>query len=232
MRRAHRPSNARAALAALGVFAIALAGCGGAKDETSTSTATTTPAAGIYGEGAFADMTLGDPNAPVTIIEYASVTCPVCAAFHQQIFPDLKTKYIDTGKAKFVFREFPAHNATLTFAGSMLARCAAEKGGEVAYFAIVNKLFDTQAVWSEGDNPRQELQKVALEAGIDQDGFEACIRREDLLNLLNKVASNARDDYSVGGTPTFIVGDAVMTSGWTLEAFDKAIEKAAASAAK
>jgi len=219
---------AGAALAAL-CFST-LAACGGAREEEAAAPAPSEEADSLYGEGAFADMMLGDPQAPVTVIEYASVTCPVCAVFHQAVFPEFKAKYIDTGKVKFVFREFPAHNPQLTFAGSMVARCAAGKGGNAAYFAVVNKMFETQEVWAEGDNPRRELQKIAMEAGMDEAAFEACIRREDLLDLLNRVAGNARDEYGVGGTPSFFINGAPLTNGWALKDFDQAIEQASPAA--
>jgi len=205
--------------AAFSAFALALVACGGASSDEPAAE----PAAEANTTGALADMALGDQNAPVTIIEYASVTCPHCAAFHESIFPDIKKAYIETGKVKFVFREFPTAPANLSVAGSMLARCAADKGGMDAYFLVLDALFKTQRTWIYGDT-RDELIKIASQAGMDEDGFQACVGRQELIDLINENVSEGAEKYEVNSTPSFIVGGQLRHFS-TTEDFAAAIEE-------
>jgi protein-disulfide isomerase len=176
------------------------------------------------------DMVLGSPDAPVTIIEYASVTCPICAMVHKQVLPQIKEKYIDTGNAKLIFREFPAHNPALSIVGSMLARCVAEKGGKEAYFSVVSTLFNTQQEWAEGSNPKQELEKIAAQAGMDGQAFDACIQRQDLLDLINENTRVAQDEFQVNGTPTFIVGGEKLGAARTITGYEDMLDNAISAA--
>lgn len=225
--RLHRNAH----IAVFSVVALALAACGGASsDEPAGESGQDEQAAGEAATGALAEMTLGDADAPVTVIEYASVTCPHCAAFHETVFPAIKQNYIDAGKVRFVFREFPTAPANLSVAGSMLARCAADKGGKDAFFLVLDSLFKTQRAWIYGDSPRDELIKIASQAGMDEAAFDACVKRQELLDLINETVKTGAQQYSVNSTPSFIL-DGQLRHFSSVEDFsaalDAALEKAA-----
>lgn len=214
----------------LGAAALALAACGqgssnggsGANSNGGSEVADDTKT------GALAEMSLGSEDAPVTVIEYASVTCPACAAFHENVFPEIKENYIDTGKVRFIFREFPTAPAELSVVGSMLARCAAEKGGDEAYFLVLDSLFKTQQKWIYGDT-RDELMKITSQAGLDGTAFDDCVRRQELVDLINETVAEGRDRYDVNSTPSFIVDGALRhfsNADAMAKALDEAIEKA------
>ena len=124
----------------------------------------------LKGPQALPDVVEGKSDAPATIIEYASMTCSHCAAFHKDVWPALKAKYVDTGKAKFVLREFPLDR--LALAAFMLARCA----GPDKRDAVVDRLFDHQADWAFGDNPLPKLKEQAIAAGLSDADFDACLK--------------------------------------------------------
>ncbi len=162
------------------------------------------------GTGALSEMVLGADNAPITVIEYASVTCSHCAHWHEEIFPTIEENYIKTGKVRFVLREMPVipgHPALVprSYAGSMLARCAADKGGADAYFDVMHRLFEGQEVWAFGNDPKGELLKIAATADIDETDFEACLERADLKAHIDKNISIATEEYDLQGTPGFII---------------------------
>lgn len=215
----------------IGAAALSLAACGDSGDTTSTGGGEAAGNGEVIDasvEGALAEMVIGSPDAPVTVIEYASVTCPHCATFHEQVFPSIKEKYIDTGKVKFVFREFPTAPAELSVVGSMLARCAADKGGEEAYFLVLGSLFKTQQNWIYGDT-RNELMKIGAQAGLDQQAFDDCVRRQELIDLINENVSEGRDRYNVNSTPSFVVNGTLRnfsTVDSMSTALDEAIERA------
>ncbi len=210
-----------------GALALALAACGGADAPATGEAASQNETASVEkeGEGALGDMALGDPDAPVTVIEYASVTCPHCATFHSDIFPEVKENYIETGKVRFIFREFPTAPANLSVAGSMLARCAAEKRGDDAYFVILNALFQSQRTWIYGESPRDELLKIASQAGMSADDFDACVKRQELLDLINENIKEGSERYGINSTPSFVVEG--QTRHFTnAEDFSKALDEA------
>ncbi len=218
--------------AALIAAPFLLAACGNASSETATGAsdqpAVTKPAA--KGEILPTDMVLGSPDAPVTLIEYASVTCPHCATFAEQIIPGIKEKFVATGKLKFVFREFPTAPANYALIGSVLARCAAEKSGTDAYFLITDALFRQQQTWVSKD-ARAELTKIVAQAGMDEAALDACVARKDLIAIINQNASVGAEKYKVTGTPTFFLNNEKMAFK-TREEFEKliadAVEKAGA----
>lgn len=230
-----RPAGpAPASAFAVGALALLLAACGGANSSDAGETGAGAAEASIEkpGEGALADMAMGDPDAPVTVVEYASVTCPHCATFHSTIFPEIKENYIETGKVRFIFREFPTAPANLSVAGSMLARCAAEKRGMDAYFVILGALFENQGNpysenkgWIYGDNPRDELLKIASQAGMSADDFEACVSRKELLDLINENITEGSEKYGINSTPSFVVDGQVRHIS-TAEDFSKALDQA------
>jgi len=160
--------------------------------------------------GALSEMTLGDADAPVTVIEYASLTCSHCANWHEEVFPTVNEQYIETGKIRFILREMPVipGHPTLvarSYAGAMLARCAADDGGADKYFSVMDTLFETQETWAFGEDARAELLKTAADAGIDEAAFDACLQRDDIKAHIDDNIAVARDEYEIGGTPSFIV---------------------------
>ncbi len=203
-----------------------LIACGGASSESGTKgepaneQLTVEPKKSVDS----ADMVIGSPDAKVTVIEYASLTCPHCATFHETIFPALKEKYVDTGRVKFIFREFPTPPAEFSYIGSVLARCAAEKNGSDAYFAVIGALFRTQRTWIFGDNPKAELLKVAGQVGMDEATFDACLKRQDLIDAINKRVEEGAEKYSITGTPSFVI-DGEKVTAHTEEDFEKILDE-------
>src|SRR5499427_855607 len=170
-----------ALLGAAAVVAIIAAAGGGFYlwGPTGTAAAQTAPAAEVpmadlLVPGPLGDEIQGAADAPVTIIEYASMTCPHCAHFHETTFPELKKKYIDTGKVRFIFREFPLD--PLAAAGSMLARCA---GGD-KYFPLTEALFAQQKDWVV-QKPLEPMLAIAKQAGFTQQTFDACLENKEML---------------------------------------------------
>ena len=166
---------------------------------------------------------LGDDNAPVTIIEYASMTCGHCASFHNNIFPTVKEKFIDTGKAKLVFREFPVSTQDLrSIAAFMLARC----GEDDKYFPLVSVLFKQQNQWARAENPIPILLNIAKLAGFTQESFNACLKNQEVMNNVLAIRNKASDDYGVSGTPTFFINGKKHVGTATIDEFTKLIEEA------
>ena len=167
--------------------------------------------------GPLPDLVLGKADAPVTIIEYASMTCPHCANFHKTTYAALKTKYIDTGKVRFIFREFPLDE--LAVAASMLARCV---GGEKS-MALIDVLFASQEKWAVRA-PIPVLQQIAKQAGITQEGFEKCLADQKLYNDILAMRERGSKDYKVESTPTLFVNGKMVKGGVSIEELDKLIE--------
>jgi protein-disulfide isomerase len=215
----------------LRAFALAapfvVAACSKASSEASATDAAK-PANAAKVEILATDMVMGRLDAPVTLVEYASVTCPHCAAVNEQIIPKIKEKFIDTGKVKLVFREFPTAPANYSIIGSLLARCAAEKSGPEAYFLITDALFRQQQTWISKD-ARAELVKIVAQAGMDETAVDACVKREDLQKIINDNATTALEKYNVSGTPTFFLNGEKLPIK-SPEDFEKAIADAVAKA--
>jgi protein-disulfide isomerase len=167
--------------------------------------------------GPLPEQALGATDAPVTIIEYASMTCPHCATFHEKTYPELKKKYIDTGKVRFIFREFPLD--PVAAAGFMLARCA----GEGKYFPMIETLFHQQKEWAV-QRPLPPLQAIARQAGFTQQSFEQCLANQKLLDDIEKVRERAAKEFGVASTPTFFINGKVQRGAPTIEELDKLIE--------
>lgn len=149
--------------------------------------------------GPLGDKTLGADDAPVTIIEYASMTCGHCANFHTRTYPDIKKDYIETGKVRFIMREFPLDPvATAAF---MLARCAPED----KYFDIIDIMFDQQRSWAFTDNPYNSLLNFSKQIGFTQETFEQCLTNQGLLDAVNAVRDRGSSEFGVSSTPTFFI---------------------------
>lgn len=179
-----------------------------------------TPAA-LLEAGALGDQVLGSPDAPVTIVEYASMTCPHCANFHEGTFPQLKETYVDTGRVRFIFREFPFDD--LALAASMIARCA----GEDKYFPMVEVMFEQQQVWASNErNPRDELFKIAKLAGMTREQFDACLVNEEVARGILDARERAAREFGVESTPTFFINGKMLRGNQSFDTFEKAIEEA------
>jgi protein-disulfide isomerase len=147
------------------------------------------------------DMALGPANAAVTITEYASMTCPHCAAFNDQVFPKIKSEYIDTGKVRYVFREFPLDIKAA--AGSMLSRCIAKDDAQ-KYFAVTDMLFRQQNDWVV-KNTTETLTRIGKQAGLSQQQVEDCLKDQSLLDKIAADQKYASEVLKVDSTPTFFV---------------------------
>jgi protein-disulfide isomerase len=165
------------------------------------------------------DMALGPADASVTITEYASMTCPHCAAFNEAVFPKIKSAYIDSGKVRYVFREFPLDIKAA--AGSMLARCIAkEDAGK--YFAVIDMLFKQQNDWVT-KNTTETLTRIGKQAGLSQQAVEACLKDQALLDKIAADQKFASDVLKVNSTPTFFVNGEMIKGETSFEEFDKKI---------
>jgi len=204
---------------ALGTGAIALIGVGAAvgfsvADSNHPVLAQSAMQAELMKPGPLGDMSLGDEKAPVTIIEYASMTCPHCANFHETTYPELKRKYIDTGKVRFIFREFPLDQ--LAAAAFMLARC----GGKERYFPMVETLFQQQRTWAV-PRPLQPLMAIGKQAGLSEAGFNECLKNQQVLDGIEDVRKRAAEKLNVQSTPTFFVNGKQLRGSTTLAEFEK-----------
>ncbi|MDR4307863.1 DsbA family protein [Chelatococcus sambhunathii] len=161
--------------------------------------------------GKLPEMAEGKPDAPVTIIEYASMTCGHCAQFAAQTFPKLKSEYIDTGKVRFILREFPLD--PLAAAGFMIARCA----GDDKYFAVVDLLFKEQKSWAYSDKPVEGLQNLVKQVGFSQQSFEECLQNQEMLDGVNEVRQRAAEKFGVNSTPTFFINGKIQRGALTFE---------------
>ncbi|KQV55262.1 MULTISPECIES: DsbA family protein [unclassified Caulobacter] len=146
------------------------------------------------------DMTLGNPNAKVTVIEYASVACPHCARWNEDVFPAFKAKYIDTGKVHYVSREALTGEPRLANAGAMLARCA----GKDKYFQVTDAIYHAQASIFQTGDIRGELLTIAQAAGMNEDQFNSCLSDENAAKSAERIDKLMKAD-KIEGTPTFIV---------------------------
>lgn len=166
------------------------------------------------------DMALGPANATVTITEFASMTCPHCAAFTEKVFPKIKSEYIDTGKIRFVFREFPLDIKAA--AGSMLARCIA-KDDSGKYFAAIDMLFRQQEAWAM-KNTTETLTRIGKQAGLSQQQVEDCLKDQALLDKIAADQKYANEVLKVNSTPTFFINGEMIKGDQSFEEFDKRIK--------
>ena len=194
------------------------AGAGGPKKDPDV--------AELMAPGPLEDIILGKPDAPITIVEYASMTCPHCAQFHTAVLPQLKTKYIDNGQAKLILREFPLDG--LAVAAFMLARCA----GPDRYYPMVGALFETQDTWAvPGAEGKDKLLVIARQAGFSKEKFDQCLADKELFNKIVAVRQHANEKFQVDSTPSFFVNGKRMKGDHQLKDFDEALAAAGAKPA-
>jgi protein-disulfide isomerase len=172
----------------------------------------------LMAPAALPDLPQGAPDAPVTIIEYGSTTCTHCAAFHDNVFPTLKTKYIDPGKVKFIFREFPLD--PLATGSFMLARCA----GADKRNALIDTLFTRQKTWAFVDKPIDALLDLVKQSGMSQVDFETCLKNQELMDQVSQTRDRAAEKFNVDATPTFFVNGRKLTGDQPIAEFDKVLE--------
>jgi protein-disulfide isomerase len=166
------------------------------------------------------DMALGPADAKVTITEFASMTCPHCAAFNAETFPKIKAAYIDTGKVRYIFREFPLDIKAA--AGSMLARCIAN-GDAPKYFAVTDMLFRQQNDWVV-KNTTETLTRIGKQAGMSQQQVETCLKDQALLDKIAADQKYASDVLKVDSTPTFFINGDRIKGETSFEEFQKKID--------
>ena len=208
-------------IAAAAVAVVAAGGGYSYWSQPSATAAPKTPAGGVdvssadlLTPGPLGDEVQGAANAPVTLIEYASMTCPHCASFHETTYPEMKKKYIDTGKIRFIFREFPLD--TLAMAGSMLARCA----GKEKFFPLIETLFAQQKEWVT-QKPMQPLLAIARQAGFTQQSFEECLANQQVQNGIEEGRQRAVQRLNVQSTPTFFINGKLFRGTLTMQELDK-----------
>ena len=199
----------RSALAALALALLAT----GALAETAAPTPAVSEA--LNAAQPLPDVVEGRADAPATIIEYASMTCSHCAAFHRDVWPALKAKYVDTGKAKFVLREFPLD--PLAAGAFMLARCAGPEKRD----AVIDRLFDHQADWAFTANPLFHLEQQLIAAGMSEADFDACLENQALFDKVKAMRDGAAAKLGVNSTPTFFVDGRRLSGSHGLDKFDE-----------
>lgn len=164
------------------------------------------------------DLVQGAISAPVTVIEYASMTCAHCAAFHDTTWPEFKSKYVDTGRVKFILREFPLD--PLATAAFMLGRCAGPEKRNL----LIDQLFTQQKTWAFVDKPIEPLLAMVKTVGFSQTDFETCLRNEELYEQVSQSRERAAEAFNIDSTPTFFVNGRKLTGELSLVDFDHAIE--------
>jgi protein-disulfide isomerase len=182
------------------------------------ASAVTVPNDQLMTIGPLPDLIQGSPSASITIIEYGSTTCSHCAAFHETTWPELKAKYIDSGRAKFILREFPLD--PLATASFMLARCAGPEKRNV----VVDQLLSQQKMWAFGDKPLEALLLLVGQIGISQTDAEACLRNEDLYRRVRQSREQAAAAFNIDSTPTFFVDGRKLRGDLTISDFDRVID--------
>ncbi|MGH6913200.1 MAG: DsbA family protein [Geminicoccales bacterium] len=164
------------------------------------------------------EQALGDPNAPVTIIEYASLTCPHCATFHNEVLPELKEKYIAPGKVRLVYRDFPLDQRAL--AAAALAHCA----GPDRYFGFLDVLFETQESWARADDFVAALERLGKLGGLSEQQIDACLADQQLADGILRTRLDAQNQYEISSTPTFVINGETYDGARGVEEFSEIID--------
>ena len=172
-------------------------------------------------EGAAAEpqeQILGNPDAPVTIIEYASLTCPHCAQFHNEVLPELKERYIVPGKVRLIYRDFPLDQVAL--AAAALAHCA----GPDRYFSMLDVLFETQSNWARADDPITALKRLGKLGGLTEQEMQACLTDEALTDGILQTRLEGQNEYDIGSTPTFVIDGKTYSGSRDVEEFSELLD--------
>ncbi len=174
-------------------------------------------------EQALKERIMGDPEAPITIIEFASLTCPHCASFHTETLPQIKTEWIETGRAKLVYRDFPTAPVALAVYGAMVARCAPED----RYFKFLEVFFKQQRSWTGSPDPMKALAQLARLGGMSQADFDACTQNEALFEGIRERALDGQIEFNIESTPSFVVNGRVVRGGMSYADFNDILEDVA-----
>ena len=166
--------------------------------------------------GPLGDLAIGPQDAKVQVIEYASLTCSHCAAFHTGTYPEFKKRYVDTGQVRFVLREFPLD--PLATAGFMLARCEPDKA-----WPVVDMLFEKQREWAYTEKPLDALRQLMRQAGFSQEKFDSCLRDQKLYDAINDVKSRG-EKLGIDSTPTFFINGKVQRGAVSIDELEKIIK--------
>ncbi|HTI66381.1 MAG TPA: DsbA family protein [Caulobacteraceae bacterium] len=175
---------------------------------------------GAAGGASGDDMSLGNPAAKVTVVEYASVTCPHCAAFNEQVWPAFKAKYVDTNLVRYTFREFPTPPESAAVGGFLIARCA----GKDKYFGVLDALFHSQNELYQTGDQRGWLFRVGRGAGLTDEKITACLQDDKALGELKARVDKAVNVDKITGTPTFVINGKALSGETSLAQFDAAIQ--------
>lgn len=181
------------------------------------------PAAVVSLEEALAEKSIGSADAPVVMHEYASLSCPFCAAFQNDILPKIKAAYINTGKVRLVYHDFPLGELAVTAA--MVARCSGDKN----FFPLIDALYKDQKSWSRSDTPLDALAGIARLGGMSEDDVYDCVENEALLAEIQKRAKEAKDVKGVHTTPTFFIEGLKIPGNLPFEDFQDILDKALAA---
>lgn len=185
---------------------------------SATGAQTATPTIDV--QAALAPRSVGNPDAPIKMVEYASLSCGHCATFHTEIYPELKTKYIDTGKVYFTFQDFPLNRTAL--AGSVIARCLPAERHE----SFVSLLFKNQDKWAFDSNYESFLRQNAKLAGMSDAVFDACMNNEEIKSGLSTFMQLAQKQFEITSTPSFVINaKEIVRGGSSLESFETIFKK-------
>ncbi|MBF0561768.1 MAG: DsbA family protein [Alphaproteobacteria bacterium] len=168
------------------------------------------------------DQTMGSPDAKLTIIEYASLTCPHCAHFHETMLPRMKAEWIDTGKARLIYRDFPTSPQALAVGAAMVDQCA----GNDRYFGVLGLLFQTQEKWVTAPNPLAEIKRIVRVAGITAADVDACLERQDLAGAIQARAMEGNKKYGIDSTPSLVIDGKLYPAFESYEKLDYALQDA------
>jgi protein-disulfide isomerase len=219
----------RCVLAGLAILAFPALVASVALGQTATGTAETgqsapaasaaqsEPAASDYALG---DIALGDPNAPLTVYEYASFTCPHCASFHENTFPEVKEQYIDTGKVRFILREVYFDQYGLW--ASMVARC----GGAEGFYPMADAFLSSQSTWTRSPDIGHAIQQVGRRAGLPAERIQQCLSDREFAKTLLETYQQNRDADEVKSTPTFVIDGETHTGAMSFEDFSALLDAA------
>jgi len=163
------------------------------------------------------DFGLGPKNAKVVIVEYASLTCGHCAEFHTLVLPKLKKEFVDTGKVRYIYRDFPLDR--LALGAAMVARCA----GKDNFFGFINTFYSVQSQWAEASDPISALNKIARLGGMDQKTFDQCLIDKEIQDVILSQRLEAVKEYDVRSTPTVFIDGDKYSGGMPLKKFQKII---------
>jgi protein-disulfide isomerase len=181
------------------LVALACAGCGDGSSSPTTPSPTPTPTTPFPPMSAMlAEKSVGSASAPVTMIEYSSLTCSHCGDFHAATYPLIKSAYIDTGRVRFVYRDYPLNEAAI--AGSMVARCSGDN-----FFATLDALYKAQGSWASASDYKAALKTVVAPLGITANDVDACLALTDLRAGIQAIKADGTQTHGINGTPTFVI---------------------------